>query len=599
MPNTKTPLTFFGEAPEPDYAAEERADLLRNPDAAAMAAEAEDRNKINDALNANPFSCSPSTVKALQEFEQEDRANFSSDAGQEAFLDFLSNQHLIDRYTATPTFFSTPAPKPVIPERVSSPESGVVTTPASKPVVPEDRPTPNPDVGTKPDANTLVQKNAPIKHPKQKGAVQTPYEAADWLIKNLALVNAGGRFFFYHNGCYFAHTRDEVCRLILDACRPSVEASGNSSFVRQVYDFLVMESRICRDEDMRQNLISFQDCVLNVSTWHLYPHSPNLFVTTALHASYEVGRHSDCPVFKAFLNKVTGGDPVLTQRIWEAIGYLLVPDQAGKAFIFFQGVPSSGKSVLGDFIRNCFVGDAVSPLEINELNGNFTLSDLVGKKLCVDLDLPADPFDKKAISKLKKLTGGDFVSSDVKFCERIKFINTAKFLFASNHAILLSGQDPAFFNRLIVIPFAFSVDPSDRDFQLPQKLACERDAIVFQALMAYRQLAANNYQFAGHFLPNECLGDGQDSCPDAIAVFLRECCRVSEGSWVPTADLYQAFTLRHGALCSDKQFSAILLQLCQTQHLPVEKRRARLSAGSNPIYGFWGLELLEGGVKHA
>lgn len=578
MPNTKIPLTFFGEMPEPDYEAEERADLLRNPDAAAMAAEAEVRNKINDALNSGPFSFSPSTARVLQEFEQEDRTHFLSDAGQEAFLDYLSQQHTIAHYTAIPSFFSAPAPKHVAPEHAPTAKTEVVTTP---------------------DTDTLVQKTPLIKNPTQKGAVQTPYGAADWIVKHLALVNASGRLFFYHNGCYFARTRDEVCRLILDACRPSVEASGNSSFVRQVYDFLVMEPKICRDEDMHKNLISFQDCVLNATTWCVYPHSPALFVTTAINASFEAGKQAECPVFDAFLNDIADGDPILTQRIWESLGYLLVPDQAAKAFILFQGVPNSGKSVLGDFIRNCFAGDTVSALDINELSGNFTLSDLVGKKLCVDFDLPADPFDKRAISKLKKLTGSDFVSSDVKYCDRVRFINTAKFLFGSNHAILLSGKDPAFFNRLVVVPFAFSVPRSYQDFQLPQKLARERDAIVFRSLMAYRQLAANNYQFSGHFLPNECLGDGQDSCPDAIAIFLRECCRVREGSWVPTADLYQAFTLRHGALCSDKQFSAILLQLCQTQHLPVEKRRARLSAGSNPIYGFGGLELLEGGVKHA
>ncbi len=94
---------------------------------------------------------------------------------------------------------------------------------------------------------------------------------------------------------------------------------------------------------------------------------------------------------------------------------------------------------------------------------------------------------------LKKLTGADSISGDVKFGDYLQFTNSAKFLYGSNHVVLLPNKDAAFYDRLVVIPFAKSVPRDARDFWLEEKLNAERDAIIVQALAAYRRLVKSNY----------------------------------------------------------------------------------------------------------
>lgn len=340
------------------------------------------------------------------------------------------------------------------------------------------------------------------------------------------------------------------------------------------------------------NAVALDDGVLDLNTWQLRPHTPSLFVTTRLRASYQKGLSTDCPVFKKFLADITCGDSVLTQRIWQALGFLLAPDQSEKYFILFQGVSNSGKSVLGNFVRNCFIGDVTTSLELNELSGRFTLSELVGKKFCSDLDLPAEPLKNRAVSNLKKMTGHDQITSDVKFSDRAKFTCTAKFLFGTNHAILLKKKDPAFLNRLVVIPFFRSFNGKEQDRTLLNRLEWERDAVVMKALTAYREFARNGSCFAGDYQVNQVIGcNAHSSAEDAVADFLGFKCMKAEGAWTSTEALYNAFTQTYGILCEKARFSELLLQTAEAMGVTVEKGRGRPVPGANPVWGFTGIIL--------
>ena len=419
------------------------------------------------------------------------------------------------------------------------------------------------------------------------------YSVTNCLVRNAHLALLDGILYFYSNGAYLPKRAAEAKRLLTALCRPVIEATGNPQLVQQVFNALLMEPRICRDFEEPCNIVAFDDVLLNLDNMQVLSHSPSVFVTTRLKASYGLGIHHDCPVFKELLSRISNGDSELQRRIWESLGYLLAPSQAGKSFILFQGVPNSGKSLLGNFLRRCFDGDVVSALEINELQGKFVLSDLVGKKLCVDFDLPADPFSEKAVSKLKKLTGADAVSSDVKFDDRVRFLNTAKFLFATNHRVLLHGDD-AFFDRLVVIPFSVAVDKANQDLHLSEKLDRERSAIIVQALRYYQALARNNFIFSGDYQLNEVVAaNSGHSTIDNIAAFLQDSCEQIKDAWVSTDALYAAFVAQYGAGCSKNTFSRLLLQICQSSGINVQKHRHRTIAGGNPVYGFSGLRFKE------
>ena len=134
------------------------------------------------------------------------------------------------------------------------------------------------------------------------------------------------------------------------------------------------------------------------------------------------------PTADYFFSRVTNSDPMLIQRIYEMIGYLLVPDTHAKSFFLLQGVPNSGKSVLGRFIEGFFPKQCVTALDISRLSGQFLPKSLATSRLNLSMDLPDGLLSKKAVAMLKMLTGDDLVTLEVKYKEARPYRGQCKFL---------------------------------------------------------------------------------------------------------------------------------------------------------------------------
>lgn len=422
-------------------------------------------------------------------------------------------------------------------------------------------------------------------------SASTPYDAAQNLIRSAPLIYIGKNWLIYRNGFYSLASTEDVKRLIMAVCRPDVKRSGNANFVDQVYKILKSEPGLYIHPDFTRNAVAFDDCVLDLDRWQILPPTPEIVVTTHFPASFNRGEKTDCPVFKRFLYDVSLGDSVLQERIWQALGYLLVPDQHGKAIVLLQGRMHSGKSLFVNVVRSCFDDEVVVSLPVNEFSRRFSTSSLFGKKLCVDADLSDERLSRDAVSALKKMTGSDSISGDVKFGDYVRFENSAKFLYATNHALLLPNKDAAFYDRLIVVPFARSVPREARDFHLEERFCAERDAIIVQALAGYRRLVQSDYHFAGNFQINAITEDGGDNLSDMVLQFLREDCEAASDGWTPTDYLYAAFVGKFGLLCSDKRFSELLLQTALSFGYPVGKVKSRIPSKANPVWGFTNLKL--------
>lgn len=421
----------------------------------------------------------------------------------------------------------------------------------------------------------------------------TPYEAAQGLMQTIPMFCIGKDWLVYRQGYYALKSSEDLKRVIMEVCRPAVEQCGSANFVDQIFKILKTEPKLFIRPDFNCNCVAFDDCVLDLDRWERIVPTPTILVTTHLRASFSRGERTDCPEFKRFLADVTLGNPVLQERIWQAVGYLLVPDQHGKAIILLQGRKHSGKSVLSNVVKNCFDDELVVALSVNEFDRRFATSSLYGKKLCVDADLSDERLSREAVSVLKKLTGADSISGDVKFGDYLQFTNSAKFLYGSNHVVLLPNKDAAFYDRLVVIPFAKSVPRDARDFWLEEKLNAERDAIIVQALAAYRRLVKSNYRFAGDFPINAVTEDGGESTADKVAQFLREDCEIALGVWTPTGTLYAAFVRKFGNLCNDRYFSGLLFSIALSAGYPVGKDKDRTSPKANSVWGFENLKLKE------
>lgn len=267
--------------------------------------------------------------------------------------------------------------------------------------------------------------------------------------------------------------------------------------------------------------------MLDIRTNTMYKHSGDHHTNYLVQGDYRPELYGQCPVFNKYLFDITGGDVGIITRIWEMIGYILSPDTNAKAIFVLQGCPNSGKSVLSRFLISLFNDEAVSSMDVHSLKEKFAPCELVGKVLNVSPDLKFDRLDAQSVSKLKQFSGNDMISADVKFGRHVKFYCQAKFLLATNHALLISGNDEAFNERIVAIPFKYPISKENADPYLDEKFKAEIDSIIAIAMKHYFILRNNKYRFSGDYILNSanCIVPANESSADtenALFYFMRD-----------------------------------------------------------------------------
>lgn len=421
------------------------------------------------------------------------------------------------------------------------------------------------------------------------------YAVAQALLSKIHIKILGEAIYSY-TGTHYAHMSGEnLRRLIMAVCRDDVASEGNARLVDAVYKLLLCEPKICdKPESIDTHLVSFQNGVFDLRNGQVCRHSPSFNTYYELQANYTPGLAH--PVFDRFIASITGNNPMLRQRILEIIGYCLVPDVKAKAFFVFQGVPDSGKSVLASFIRHCLNQEASVATDVLNLGDRFTASSLIGKQLCTSMDLPSTPLNPRAVSVFKMITGGDPLTADVKYRPPITFLNRAKYILGTNHPLLTQGDDPAFYRRIVTVPFLYPIQRQDQDHFLLEKLDAERSAIIASALQAYQVLREHNYQFSGGFQINEGLVRIPEQLSEAAILkeFIQRCCVIDHTATEFVHCLHEQFCsefpLLHIPLLA---FSGKLLEVCRSLNLDVRKgQKKRMAPHENPRAVLEGICLL-------
>lgn len=186
--------------------------------------------------------------------------------------------------------------------------------------------------------------------------------------------------------------------------------------------------------------------------------------------------------------------------------------------------------------------NSVSNLSLGELGGKFETESLLYSRINISLDLPQEVLNASAVSKLKRITGGDSLEIQRKNQGSLKLDHNMKFLFATNFPLRIESSDPALFDRIIFLLFMNSVPKEERDPDLAKKLWKERDAIVTKALQYARDLMDQGWQFPP--IPDvDCMRGVQRKSPmDHLREFLDAHCEMGDYNYfTSTADLRRAY----------------------------------------------------------
>jgi putative DNA primase/helicase len=239
------------------------------------------------------------------------------------------------------------------------------------------------------------------------------------------------------------------------------------------------------DLDNHADLLNCTNGTLDLKTGRLREHRREDFITKLVHHDYRPG--ADCPVFLAFLERVTANHPGLVGYLQRAFGYSLTAHTIEKAVFLLHGRGDNGKStLLTAFLK--IVEEYGVLLQIDTLmarpesnNTQADLADLRGARFAMTSE--TEEGQRLAEGKLKRITQGmGRIKATRKYENPVEFTESHKLWIDANHLPVVRGTDNAIWNRLHPVPFDITIPMAEQEKDLPVKLAAEADGILSWAV---------------------------------------------------------------------------------------------------------------------
>lgn len=429
---------------------------------------------------------------------------------------------------------------------------------------------------------------------KKVSKAQSLVELAEEAKKNVHIISCGNTLYYYNNYYYTQLDAKQLIKLYRKYVDYELNNESSLRGYKDLYDCLVTDPQIeCSEPEDEPIYAPLENGILDLMEWKLYPHSPDQITFTCIKAKYDP--QAKCQIFEEYLQRVTGGDSLLSERVWMAIGYLLIYPARGKFFIFMKGIGNSGKSVLGSFIRRLYPKESISSIRLKQMKNEFGMSSLANAVINFDMDMPSSKIDEEAASRLKQITGGDSINVPRKFRDDALLERRIKFVFSSNHPIIIDGEDDALLKRIIYLPFNYAIPDDQQDPDLGDKIWKERDAIATKALRYARKLVKLNYIFPEIPQMDNAKCIVRDSIAKTVGKFVQESCDKSESKAVTaTEDLYNAYSdyckEKNMWACSQKAFTKELTQM-KIEHTRFRCTGEDMIARKNPVSAFKGIKL--------
>lgn len=373
---------------------------------------------------------------------------------------------------------------------------------------------------------------------------------AETHASDLRYVAAWGRWLSFNGVCWrfddtllaFDRAR-KICRQAAAECNKAkiAAALASAKTVAAVVTLAKADRQLAATADQWDAdpwLLNTPAGVIDLRNGHCRPHRPDDYMTKLAGAPPDAS--CPTPTWRQFLDRVTGADGMLTAFLQRMAGYALTGLTQEHALFFCYGTGANGKTTFINAITSC-AGDyhRTAPIDTftdskNERHPT-DLAGLRGARLVTAVE--TEEGRRWAESKIKALTGGDKVAARFMRQDFFEFAPQFKLLIAGNHKPGLRSVDEAIRRRLHLIPFAVTIPPSDRDAELPGKLARELPGILDWMIQGCLEWQANG------LLPPKIVNAATAAylAEDSLAAWIDDCC-AREPSWERVANLYASWT---------------------------------------------------------
>ncbi|MFG2311169.1 phage/plasmid primase, P4 family [Streptomyces sp. NPDC048566] len=197
-----------------------------------------------------------------------------------------------------------------------------------------------------------------------------------------------------------------------------------------------------------------------------------------------------------FLKRILPDEDVraFVQRLF---GYALLGKVTEHVMPIFTGTGANGKGTIRDAVMSAF-GDyaiEIDPAMLmqakHERHGAFKMR-LRGARLAFCSE--TEKGRKFAEATMKRLVGGDPIEANLMHRNPITFDPSHTLIMLTNHLPEVSGDDPAVWRRILVVPFDVVIPPEERDPELPERLRGASDAVLawlYDGWLSYQDQGLN------------------------------------------------------------------------------------------------------------
>ena len=204
---------------------------------------------------------------------------------------------------------------------------------------------------------------------------------------------------------------------------------------------------------------------------HMMPHRPDKMHRLMTGVAPEEG---DPIRFLTFLDQILMGDTQLIDWMQMFFGYSLTGHTSDQIFPIFWGGGSNGKSTLLHVIERVMgtYFQTAKPDTFVEQNGGGHARDDLAKLAGARLILTSEPTTGSGLqtSLIKEITGGEQVTCRFLYGRFFSYRPTYKAILITNHKPRVKESDKGTWRRVRFVPFQYTVDDSERDPNLEQKI---------------------------------------------------------------------------------------------------------------------------------
>jgi P4 family phage/plasmid primase-like protien len=244
------------------------------------------------------------------------------------------------------------------------------------------------------------------------------------------------------------------------------------------------------------NWIATENCMINIATGQTRAFSPEFLCTTKIPVLYRnPSKSGNClynfpslrvpkreTKIRHFLHEIMNDEDV--ELFLRYLAYCLVREYRYNHWLILNGTGQNGKSILIQLVER-FLGEAnVSGETLDRLlHERFAIAQLYEKLVNVDADVSAKVvLDNTGI--IKKLTGNDLHTGELKYKKPWPFRNYAKLIFSCNKIPETEDLTDAFFRRLIIINFTQQFWGERDDPHIIEKICTKEEfSILFNELL--------------------------------------------------------------------------------------------------------------------